>query len=82
MDVLKLPVAQDSVQQNLQSKQDGSIETSRLVDYPVLKTEDISNTKKKEKINNLKSKVVKYENNNKIKNNDNDNIKSPFYMIN
>jgi len=47
MDVLKLPIPQDSVKQNLQSKQDGSMESNRLVDYPVLKTENISNTPKK-----------------------------------
>ena len=47
MDVLKLPIPQDSVKQNLQSKQAGSVECNKLVDYPVLNTENISNTPEK-----------------------------------
>ena len=47
MDVLKLPITQDSDKQNLQPKESGDIESNRMVDYPVSKTENISGTPKK-----------------------------------
>jgi hypothetical protein len=54
MDVLKIPIRQDSVKQNLESKQADNLESNnRLVGYPVLKTENTSNTPKKGSISKL-----------------------------